>query len=451
MDGAPRTIPEARGLPLVGELPAFLRDIIGCMHAAVREHGPLVRLRVGRGWVTVVSHPDDLKQIFQEHSRKYVRGKSVDLIRPMLGNGLPLSDGEFWLRQRRIMQPSFARPRIAAMIPTFARAAHRYIDPLRDGERLQAHYMMMRITRDVIVETMFSDALGGDTAELDAALAMVERYVGRYGFFPIKIPLWLPLPDNLKFRRALRVLDRTVYGLIDRHEREPQADAPRDLLDSLLRARDPETGEAMTPVQLRDEVMNIFFAGHETSANLLTWAALELTRHPDIEARARAEVEAVLGGHDPQEGDIPKLAYVGAVLRETLRLHPPAWILVRLAGEDDVLRGHPIARGTTLLLFPYATHRLPEYWPDPERFDPERFIRDPSLGLGGAKNFAFVPFGGGPHQCIGNHLAFTEAVVVLAILLQRGRLRALYPDRARPKPAATLHVADGLPAVFEVR
>lgn len=451
MDGTPRTIPEARGLPLVGELPTILHDIIGCLNTAVRRHGPLVRIRVGLGWLTVVSHPDDLKQILQERNRNYVRGSSVDIIRPMLGNGLPLSDGEFWLRQRRIMQPSFARPRIAAMLPTFVRVAHRYLDPLRDGERLNTHYLMMRITRDVIVETMFSDSLGGDTAQLDEALATIEHYTVRYGFLPIKVPLWLPTPDNIRFRRALQVLDRTVFGLIERRKREGASETPRDLLDSLLRARDPETGEAMSPVELRDEVMNIFFAGHETSANLLTWTVLELTKNPEIEARARAEVEAVLGGRDPEEGDVPRLGYTGAVLRETLRLHPAAWVLARIAAEDDVLRGHPIRRGTMLMLFPYGTHRLPEFWPDPERFDPERFIRDPSLGLGGVKNFAYVPFGAGPHQCIGNHLAYTEAIVVLALLLQRGRLRALYPDRARPKPAATLHVADGLPAVFEVR
>lgn len=445
-------IPEVPGLPLVGHLPAVLRDITGCLLRAVQTHGPLVRLRVGGGAMTLVAHPEDLRHILQEKSRRYVRGRTVDLIRPMLGNGLPLSDGEFWLRQRRTMQPAFARPRIAAMVPAMTRVIRRHLDPLRDGDELRAHDLMMRITRDVIVETMFSDSLD-DIDALDDALGTIERYVARYAFLPLRVPLWLPTPDNRGFRRALETLDRAVYGLIDRRRAAPPPDdAPaRDLLDALLRARDPETGRGMSPTELRDEVMNIFYAGHETTANLLTWTALMLTRHPEVEDRLRAEVDAVLGGREAEVADVPRLGYTSAVLRETLRLYPAAWIFAREAAEDDRLRGHAVARGTRLLIVPYATHRLPAYWPDPERFDPERFLRDPSLGLGGARNFAYLPFGAGPHVCIGNHLALTEAALVLAGLHQRGRLRALRPELARPRAAATLHVAGALPARFEAR
>jgi cytochrome P450 len=446
---APSTIPEARGLPLVGNLPAVVRDIVGCLLAAVREHGPLVRVRIGRGAMTVVAHPDDLRRILQERSRHYVRGRTVDGIRPFLGNGLPLSDGEFWLRQRRTMQPAFARPRVAEMTATMARVARRHLDPLRPGDTLATHHLMMRITRDVIVETMFSDTLA-DPAALDEALAAIERHVTRYAFLPVKIPLWLPTPDNRRYLRALATLDRAVLGLIAGRRAAPAA-APRDLLDALLLARDPETGAAMTPTELRDEVMNIFFAGHETTANLLTWTTLELTRHPAVLQRVRDELDAALADREPTAEDLPKLEYTGAVLRETLRLHPAAWIFAREAAEDDELRGHRIPRGTALIVFPYGTHRLPEFWPDPERFDPERFLRDPSLGLGGARNFAYLPFGAGPHLCIGNHFAMAEATLVLALLLRRGRLRALDPDGARPRAAATLHVDGGLPARFEPR
>lgn len=446
------TIPEARGLPLVGNLPAFVRDPVETLLAAIREHGPLVRFNLGPGAMTVVAHPADLKHVLQEHNRKYVRGRTVDMIRPMLGNGLPLSDGDFWLRQRRIMQPSFNRPKIAGLVATIVAVARRYLDGLRDGAEIETHYLMMRITRDVIVETMFSDELGGEAAPLDEALATIERYVARYAFLPIKIPLWLPIPDNRRFRRALDTLDRTVYGLIDRRDAEGAgAGEPRDLLDALLRARDPETGRGMSKAELRDEVMNIFFAGHETTANLLTWTTLMLTQHPDVAARLQAEVDAVVGARDPVADDVARLEYTGAVLRETLRVRPPAWLFAREAAEDDELRGYRVPRGTALTIFPLATHRLPEFWPEPERFDPERFLRDPSLGIGGGKTFAYLPFGAGPHVCIGNHFALAEAAIVLAMLAQRGRLRALRPERARPRPAATLHVDGGLPARFEAR
>lgn len=447
------TIPVAAGIPILGNLPALMRDPVALLLGAVREHGPLVRVRLGSGGMLVVAHPEDLEHVLQTHNRRYVRGHTVDRIRPMLGNGLPLSDGQFWLRQRRIMQPLFSRSRIATLVDRIGDVSRRYLAELRDGAELTTHYLMMRITRDVIVDTMFSSSLGDDVGELDAALATIEHHVARYGFLPFEIPGWLPTPDNVRFRRAIATLDRLVYGLIAQRRAEPAtADAPaRDLLDALLHARDPETGVGMSEVELRDEVMNIFFAGHETTANLLTWTVLELSRHPEIEEGLRGEVDAVLGGRAPQESDVPGLELTSAVLRETLRLHPAAWILAREAAEDDELRGHPVPKGTTLTILPIATHRLPEYWPEPERFDPDRFLRDRTIGLGGTKNWAFVPFGAGPHVCIGNHLAMAEATVVLATLYQRGRLHALHPERARPRASATLHVDGGLPARFDAR
>jgi cytochrome P450 len=445
------TIPEARGLPVVGNIPAMARDPVGCLLRVVREHGPLVRLRFGSGGPIVVAHPEDLEHVLQTHNRRYIRGHTVDLIRPMLGNGLPLSDGAFWLRQRRTMQPLFARPRIASLVPRLVATSRRYLDELRPGQALVTHDLMMRITRDVIVDTMFSSSLGSDVAALDGALATVERHVARYGFIPLRMPSWLP--DQVRFRRAIATLDGLVYGLIAQRRAEPAREAgqARDLLDALLHARDPETGQGMSEVELRDEVINIFFAGHETTANLLTFAVLQLSLHPEVEARVRDEVDAVLGGREPEAADVPKLEVLDATLRETLRLYPAAWIFARQAAEDDELRGHPIPKDTPVMLVPYATHRLPEHWPDPERFDPDRFLRNRSIGLGGTKHWAYLPFGAGPHVCIGNHLAMAEATVVLATLYQRGRIHATHPESARPRAAATLHVAGGLPARFDAR
>lgn len=447
------SIPEARGLPVLGNIPAMVRDPLRCLCRAVEEHGPLVRVRLGGGGMLVVAHPEDLEHVLQTHNRRYVRGSTVDMIRPMLGNGLPLSDGEFWLRQRRTMQPLFSRSRIATLVARIGEVARRYLAELRDGAELSTHYLMMRITRDVIVDTMFSSSLGDDVRELDDALAVIERYVTRYGFLPFQVPAWVPTPDNVRFRRAIATIDRLLYGLMAQRRAVPAGEGRRelDLLDALLQARDPETGLGMSDVEIRDELMNIFYAGHETSANLLTWTVLELSRHPEWEERLRSEVDAVLDGRAPEPADLPRLEVASAVLRETLRLHPAAWLFARQAAEDDELRGYPIARGTTLTILPYATHRLPGFWPEPERFDPERFLGDRTIGLGGTKNWAFIPFGAGPHVCIGNQLAMSEATVVLATLQQRGRLHALQPERARPKASATLHVGDGLPSRFDAR
>lgn len=439
-------IPEARGYPLVGNIPALLRDVVGCLKAAVDEHGPLVHVRLGPATMTVVAHPEDLKRVLQERGKQYIRGRSIEGIRPLLGNGLPLSDGEFWLRQRRTMQPAFAKARVAATVPAIAGVAGRYLAGLRAGEVIETHHVMMRITRDVIMETMFSDARDSESATLDVALSQVDAYIARYAFLPVRVPLWWPIPDNDRFRRAIAAIDGVLAGLVAR--RRAEGPGRGDLLDGLL-AADPETGRGMSASEIRDEVMNIFYAGHETSANLLTWLTLELTRHPEVLDRLRAEVDAVLGGRVPTAEDIPRLEYTLAVLRETLRLHPVAWIFAREATEADELRGHPIPAGTRLMLFPYATHRLPEFWSAPLRFDPERFIRDP--GLASTRSCVYMPFGAGPHMCIGAQLALTEAAIVAAMLAQRGALVAVAPETARHHASATLHVKGGLPARFVAR
>ncbi len=425
------------------------RNATGFLERVRREQGPIARVRFGRAGMVLLTHPDDVKHVLQDANRNYVRGTSIDMIRPMLGNGLPMSDPPFWLRQRRIMQPSFQRPRIGTMVTTMNRVARRHLDPLRDGDTRRAHDVMLYIARDAIVETMFGEPLGRDLQALDEALLEIERYVMSHMLLPFTVPLWLPLPDNRRFRAAIATLERVVYGLID--QREAGGNRPGDLLDALMDGRDPETGERMSRRELRDEVMNIFFAGHETTANALTWATLALSNHPAVWARVRDEVDRVLGGREPAAEDIAKLEFTNAVVRETLRLYPAAWMFVRMAADDDVIRGYRIPKGTAVMLSPYVMHRNPEYWPDPERFDPERFVRDPSLGLGGVKNWAYLPFGGGPHVCIGNHFAMTEATIVLALLAQRGTLRAVHPERVKPRPAATLKVADGLPVRFEAR
>jgi len=424
-------------------------DAAGFLERIGAEKGPIVRIPFGpEGSMVMIKHPDDVRHVLQDAHKKYVRGRAGDFVRPIFGNGLAISDPPFWLRQRRIMQPSFARARIAEMAAGMNAVVERHLARLHDGEALDAHHLMLYIARDVILQTMFSEHLSSELAELDEALAAIDHFVKTRMLVPFKVPLSWPLPGNVRVKKAIATFDRVLYGIVSRRERSGAR--PGDLLDALMNARDEESGERMSKKELRDEVMHVFFAGHETAANALTWATLALTQHGDAWAALRSEVDAVLGGRAPEAEDVPKLVRTGMILRETLRLYPPAWIFTREAAEDDTIRGYAIPRGTVIMISPFAMHRDPSLWPAPRRFDPDRFADDPAA-LAAGKSWAYLPFGGGPHVCIGNHFALMEMTIVLARLAQRGRLVAREPERARPRGATALRVKGGLPARFEAR
>jgi cytochrome P450 len=437
--------PLAPGMPILGAAREMLRDAPGYVLRTTREIGPLFRIPLGPRSLTLVAHPEDLRRVLQEEHKDYPRGKVVDPMRPMLGNALPMVDADVWKRKRRIMQPGFNKPRIAKLTSTVSEVTKRYTDKFSEGATFDAHDLMMRVTRDIIVETMFSNQLSADTRELDAAFAELERYVARYSFVPFKVPLWLPTPDNFRFRRARATLDRLIVGLIT--SRQASGEKHNDLLDALLEARD-EDGQSMPPSELRDESVSIFFAGHETSANTLTWAFYLISTHPEVFARLREEADLVIGDRLPTAEDVPKLEYAAAVIRETMRLYPAGWIYGRTAERDDVLRGHQIRKGDMLGISPLVAHRLPESWPAPERFDPERFVGDKGNGN---RNFTYFPFGAGQHMCIGLHLAMVEMQIVIAMFARRAKLVVVRPEDVRMKSKVTLQVAGGLPVKIELR
>jgi cytochrome P450 len=437
--------PVAPGLPLVGAAPAMLRDAVSYVLRTTSEVGPLFKIPLGPRSLTLIAHPEDLKRVLQEEPKSYPRGRVVDPMRPMLGNGLPMTDAEVWRRKRRAMQPAFNKPKIAQLTDTMSAVTERYIDKFHNGDTFDAHDLMMRLTRDIILETMFSNQLGADTAELDAAFAELERYVARYSFVPFTVPLWLPTPDNISFRRALTTLDRLIVGLIT--ARQASGEKHGDLLDALLEARDEE-GKPMPPDELRDEAVSIFFAGHETSANALTWTTYLLSTHPEAFARLRDEADRVIGDRLPVMEDVSKLEYASQVIRESMRLYPPGWIYGRTAEHDAVLRGHQIKKGDMLGICPLVAHRLPESWPDPDRFDPERFAGDKSVSN---RNFTYLPFGTGPHMCIGIHLAMAETQVVLAMMARRMKLVVERPEDVRMLSKITLQVDGGLPVRVQMR
>jgi len=406
--------------------------------------GTPARIAMGPvGAVTLIAEPDDVRHVLVERARDYPRGAAIDLVRPMLGDGLPLADGEVWLRHRRTMQPAFGRARLEAMVPIVARRAGALADSLVAGDRFRAHDTFMGLTLGITVETMFGASLPDDPTDLASALAAIERYVGRYSLLPFVVPLGLPTPDNRAFRRAIATLDALVAGLVaqGRARTTPAA----DLLGALLAARDPETDAPLTDREIRDEALNIVYAGHETTANALTWATALLSDHPEVLGRVRAEARDVLGDRLPEPADVDRLVVTTAVVRETLRLYPPAWIFARTAAVDDVIGGRAVPAGSVVMVSPWVTHRLPAWWDEPGRFDPDRFLRDPSLAAPAVRPLRYYPFGAGGHQCIGNHLALMEATVILAAIARRAELRVDRPEAARARPGATLGVGGGLP------
>lgn len=440
-------IPVAPSVPLLGSLPWMATDAAGFLERVAREQGPIVRIPFGKTGMVMLTHPDDVRYVLHDAAKKYQRG-SQEVVADVFGNGLAASDGPFWLRQRRIMQPSFSRARIAKMTGIMNEVAERHLSRLRHGQEVVTRELMLGITREVITATMFSQQLGPEVDELDHALSEIDRFTKVRMLMPFQVPMSWPLPFNVRGRKAVATFDRVVYGFIDRRERS--GERPGDLLDALLNGRDEETGEKMSRRELRDEVLHIFFAGHETTANTMTSATLLLSLHPEEWERLRAEVDTVLAGRAPEIEDVPKLPRTGMVLRETMRLYPAAWMIPRKASEDDVIRGYSIPRDTMVMVSPFALHRQPWIWPDPLRFRPDRFADDPAA-MGAGKSFTYLPFGGGPHVCIGNHFGLTEMTIVMARLAQRGRLVATRPRETRPRGTTALGVTGGVPARFEAR
>jgi cytochrome P450 len=431
--------PEVRGVPGLGCVPWMISDGPAFLLRTARERGPTFRARMGPGSMLVVSHPADLRTILHDHAKNFVRGNTVDLIRPLLGNGLPLSDGDFWLKQRRTMQPAFNRGHIQSLTRLMGEVCQRRIADAPVGATIDVHQFFTLLARDMIVETMFSDSLGGDTRAIDGAFMTISEFTGSRAFLPVRIPLDWPLPSNKRFHEAVRVIDETIDRIVARRKGGESRD---DLLDALLHARDPETGEPMQQRHLRDELVTIFFAGHETTANLLTWTCVELSKHPEWARRMRDEVLAKASDRALVAEDVHQLSVTNAILREALRLHPPAWIFARQGIEDDALSGVRVRAREVALICPYITHRLEEFWPDPDVFDPQRFLDANPYAMGGGRDAHYVPFGSGPHVCIGNHFAITEAVVALAALAKHGRFSLLAPERVKNKVGATLSASN---------
>ncbi len=409
--------PGPRGWPLLGVLPRVGRNPLEALGHYARLHGDLIQVPLGPRRAYLVTHPDLIKHVLVDKAARYSKGRTWEKTRSYLGDGLATSEGELWRRQRRLMQPSFHKDALASISSTISLTIEKTIARLAvhadSGAPVDLAAALMDMTLAVLQATLFGGAVTTDTSGFTDAFQVALEHTTARVLSPIDIPDSLPLPSNLRFKKAKAKLDSVVHAVIDERRQDPE-DKP-DLLSMLLHAKDPETGQAMGNDQLRDEVITIFLGGSETSANGLAWAFYLMAQNPDVEARVRAEAIDVLGDRVPVIDDLKKLRLCSAVFDESMRLFPQNWVMSRDSIEDDVVGGFHVAGKTTMFIGVHAVHRDPRFWTDPEKFDPERFFPERSADR---HPMAYLPFGGGQRKCIGNHFAQLEATFALAMVLR---------------------------------
>lgn len=438
-----RKPPYHRTLSLLGSASEIQRDALGFL-LKTQQAGEVVRLRFLFSPAYLISHPESIKHVLQYNARNYNKDIiSYTMFRPLLGKGLLINDGPSWLHQRRLMQPAFHRKRLATYATQMTEATDEMLErwkPRFEQETpLNIAEEMMRLTLRIVGQALFSLDLDQETSTIGPAVTTVLELLGDYVLRPIP-PLSVPTPRNRRLRRAIQAIDQVVYRLIS--ERRASQTEGSDLLSMLLLARDEETGEGMSDQQVRDEVMTILLAGHETTANTLTWTWYLLSQSPEVERRLHTELNEVLAGRVPTVEDLPNLKYTRMVIEETLRLYPPTPVLSRKAISDDELLGYPVAANSMIMISPYAIHRNPALWEKPQQFDPERFSPE---RVAARPAYAYLPFGGGPRVCIGNNFALMEAQLILSTIAQRYRLRLIPNHPVEPQMVVTLRPRYGMP------
>jgi cytochrome P450 len=439
--------PGPKGHLFLGTLPEWRRDILGLYTRCARDYGDLISLRMGRRRVALVSHPDGIEEVLATRNRHYVKNFAQRMLAPWLGNGLLLSEGDFWLRQRRLMQPAFRRERVASYAEPVVALTRRMLDSWRDGETRDIYAEMTRLALGIAARSLFDVDIADRASDVSQALlVLVADFTARArGVIPL--PLWLPTPGNRRTRRGILRLVGVIDRIIAERRRSPAGG--RDLLSILLQARDEEgDGGRMTDAQLRDEVMTLLLAGHDTTANTLTWAWYLLANHPDAAGRLAAEAAAALGDRPATAADLPRLPFAERVVQEALRLYPPVYAFGRQATQDTEVMGHAIPRGWNVVMCQWAVHRDPRWFPDPERFDPDRWSADRA---GRVPRYAYIPFGGGPRVCIGQAFALMESVLVLATVAREYDFTLDPSHPVVPLPLVTLRPRDGVRAPLRRR
>ena len=417
---------------------SFLRHALDFLLEMRERYGDVVSVPTLAGPWTLVFHPDGVRHVLQENHRNYNKDvPDYQVLSLVLGKGLLTNDGGSWLTQRRLIQPAFHRERVATFGTLMTETTSRWMQRWETGgfietdKPLALTQEMSSLTLSIVGKALFGTDLSAENEDVGRALTTVNRLLAKAFYLPWILSLPTPL------RRRLHVARSALYPVVEQiiRERRRRRETHGDLLDMLLEARDEERVEGMTDQQVRDEVLTLLLAGHETTANALSWTLFLLAQHPHIEARLQEDYQRVLNGRPVLIEDLPQLPFTRMVVEEAMRLYPPAWGLGRRALGNDEIGGYAIPKGTYVLIFPYVTHRHPACWERPDAFDPERFSAPLAAGR---HRFAYFPFGGGPRLCLGNQFALYEAQLILATILSRYQLRPLPGAVVTPEPLVTL-------------
>jgi cytochrome P450 len=439
--GKPKSFPPGPSPRFPGQfLMEMARNPLGPMLAMHEEYGDIVHYKAGPQNLYIVNEPEIIRDVLVTNQKNFTKSRGLERTRKLLGNGLLTSEGEFHLRQRRLAQPAFHRNRIASYATAMTAYANRTRSSWKDGDTVDMHVEMMRLTLAIVAKTLFDADVDAEAAEIGAALTVAFESFN-FGILPFTEYLEkLPLPYVRRFNAARDRLDQTIYRMIA--ERRAANDDRGDLLTMLLRATDTEgDGTGMSDLQLRDEAMTIFLAGHETTANAMTWTWYLLSQHPEVESRLHTEIDSALGGRDATFDDLAALPYTRMVLAESMRLYPPAWAIGRRAIAPFEAGGYTIPARSVVLMSQYITHRDPRYFPDPERFDPERWTPEAQASR---PKFSYFPFGGGARVCIGEQFAWMEGILLIATIAQQWKMRLAPGHPVEVQPLITLRPKHGM-------
>ncbi|MFB0841106.1 cytochrome P450 [Paenibacillus oleatilyticus] len=442
-------IPGPKGLPLSGNLLAFRKEPLGFLVKAQQQYGDVVHIRFGPSrHVYLISDPEQIKEVLLTKQGAFRKAKGLQTAKAVVGEGILTSEGEKHMRQRRLMQPSFRKDRIGSYAEAMIDYGEKMLASWKSGETRVITDDMMQLTLDIITHTMFGTSITNGVDDISHAIDVGMKYVTHKATSVIDIPESLPTKSNLEFKQSAATLDKVIFGIIEERRKNPDG-SRGDLLSMLLAARDEEDGSGMSDRQVRDEVMTIFLAGHETTANTLSWTWYLLSRNPEAEKAFHEELDRVLDGRRPTYSDLEKLPYTQHVVSESMRLYPAAWAINREVQQEVEIGGNTYKPGDTLMMSQYVMHRRPDYFEEPERFKPERFAGDLLKKI---PAFAYFPFGGGPRVCIGNNFALMEAALLLATIGSRYTHR-LTPDHppVEPEPLVTLRPKGGLQMIVTAR
>ncbi|MFD0201552.1 MULTISPECIES: cytochrome P450 [Saccharothrix] len=441
--GVRRTPPGPPRSATLGLLKKLVGDRLALMTSAADRYGDAVRMAIGPKTLYFFNHPEHAKHVLADNAANYHKGIGLVHARRALGDGLLTSEGELWRKQRKATQPAFQHKRIARQAGAVAESAGRLVDRLRagvGGEPLNLMEEMTGLTLDVLGRTLLSEDLS-EFEQMGHAFEAVQDQAIFEMVSMSAVPMWVPLPHQLRFRKARKELRRVVDELTARRLAHGSADSD-DVLSRVMASTAEEADPAFGRQRLHDELVTVMLAGHETTASTLGWTFHLLDRHPEIKERVRAEARSVLGDRMPEYEDLHGLRYTSMVVEEVMRLYPPVWILTRVAQADDEVGGYFVPKGSDVLVSPYTLHRHPAFWDRPDRFDPERFNPDTTHNR---PRYAYIPFGAGPRFCVGNHLGMMEATFTIAMIARELDLRTVPDYDVVPEPMLSLRIRGGLP------